>query len=222
MKIKLKSGLTIINPVNVLNEKFRQWPWEKYDGDPPSDPNRLTTYDIGRVYQLGARTRKSTYQELIQNHGSDISNILKSIPDIAIEDATLSSLRPKIIPLFNLALDVKGIKLAGATKLLSPFRPKLIPVLDSVIEQYYWYSTSIKNESQFRDLEAAYNASWGEYIVELMQLIKDDVEAAKDQIDNILHACSEKPYSTISRVRVVESLIWFYYARGYTFSKRHP
>lgn len=222
MKLKLKSGLTISNPVSALDEKFRQWPWEKYDGDPPANPNRLTIFDIGRVYQLGARTKKSTYQELIQTHGADISSILKDIPDIAIEDANLSSLRPQIIPLFNLVLDVKGIKLAGATKLLSPFRPKLIPVLDSVIAQYYWHSTSIQNEPQFRNLEAAYNVSWGEYVLELMQLIKEDVEAAKDQIDRILHACSEKPYSTISRIRVVESLIWFYYARGYTFSKRQP
>ena len=213
MQIKLKSGLVLDDPDKMLKEKFGQWSWRKYDGDRPSKPNTLTSDDIHRAHRLGSRTSQSAYERLLRDRGSAIRKILAEIRDVQLEDSDFPSVRPQLVQLFNAVLG-KGIGLAGATKLLSPFRPGLIPVLDSLVDCYYWYSTSIRDEKGFRKLESiARRSDDSEYIVELMWLMRADIQAARAQLDLLIRACSGAEYAAISRVRVVESLIWFYYAR---------
>jgi len=50
----------------------------------------------------------------------------------------------------------------------------------------------------------------------LLRLIKVDVDAARSEIDRVLAACSGHSFSKASRVRVLESLIWHFYARAGT------
>jgi hypothetical protein len=203
----------------MLRKKFTEWRWENYDGDRPSDPNRISINDIERVYQLGSRTPRQAYQSVLEKNSETISQHLKAIPQhLALEDdaLSLSDLRQDLEGLFDIFLQTKSIKLAGTTKLLSPFRPALIPVVDSIIEYYYWYATSIANERSFRKLERAFKESrpCGEYLFCLLELMRDDVRGARTEIDRVRHACGDQPYAKASRVRVVESLLWFYYARG--------
>lgn len=211
--VHLKSGLVLRDAAAMLVEKFRQWPWDKYDGDPPRDPNVIDPGpDVDRVYRLGARTPRSAYVNLINAHGAKLSDCLRSIPaDVELEDADLESIRKPIVELFD-AVSGKHLKMAGATKLLFPFRPRLLPVIDSVVDQYYWFATSIGDEPAFRRLAAI--EGWGEYIFELLRLMQADVDAARSEIDDVLAACSGHAFSKASRVRVLESLIWHYYARA--------
>jgi hypothetical protein len=212
MQIKLKSGLILNNPGEMLKAKFSQWPWKSYDGDHPLDPNSITTEDIHRVYKLGSRTREEAYKALLSKYGNEINAILKDIPNSPLEDIELAIIQDDLSKMFNLILNNKYIKLAGATKLLHPFRPSLIPVLDSVVARYYWYAISLSNEARFRLLKS--HSEWGNYILELMSLIKEDVMPIRSQIDQLLLEAKDEPYHKVSRIRVVESLIWFYYARG--------
>jgi hypothetical protein len=167
---------------------------------------------VDRVYQLGARTPRAAYEALLQSKGRQINRHLKGLPLTPLEDADLDAVKDHIVGVFDLVLGSKYIKLAGATKLLYPFRPALLAVLDSVVENYYWYATSIGDEASFRRLEAA--NTWGEYVLELLRLLREDVFAARKQIDDVLAANAGEDFAGASRVRVVESLIWAYYARG--------
>lgn len=211
--VHLKSGLVLRDAAGMLVEKFRQWPWDRYDGDPPRDLNVVDPGpDVDRVYRLGARTPRHAYVGLIQAQGAKLSACLRSIPShVALEDADLASLRQPIVELFD-TVCCKHLKMAGATKLLYPFRPSLLPVIDSVVDRYYWYATSINDEAAFRKLSAI--EGWGEYIFELLRLMQADVDAARSEIDQVLQACSGHAFSKASRVRVLESLIWHYYARA--------
>jgi len=216
--LRLPSGLFLRDAPKMLGKKFEQWPWENYDGVPVSDPNKIGNADIDRVYQLGARTPRDAYKQLLKERGEKIAECLCALPtgvELEAGESTVIALRDPLVRLFDLCLGAKHVKLAGATKLLSPFRPALIPVIDSVIENYYWFATSIRNENQFRKLQRAYKGSaWGEYVFLILQLMRDDVWSAKDQIDKVILACKGECYASASRVRIVESLIWFYYARG--------
>ena len=210
--IALQSGLVLTDAVSMLVEKFRQWPWERYDGNRPSDPNVVdAARDIDRVYQLGSRTPRAAYAELLRDHGKEITVCLRRIPaDVALEGANLSSVKDPIVRLFDIACGVKHVKMAGATKLLHPFRPKIIPVIDSVVENYYWYATSIRDEKAFRKLSTPSN---GDYVFAMLALMQTDLVAARSTIDQLLASCRQSPFATASRVRVLESLIWQYYAR---------
>ena len=216
--IQLRSGLLLKNAAGMLIKKFEQWPWKNYDGDRPRDPNVIDSQDIKRVYQLGSRTRGSAYVELLQTHGETLSLCLKAIPTkVALENEEFSSVKEPLVELFDVVLSAKYVKMAGATKLLYPFRPLLIPVIDSVVESYYWYATSIHEMKTFRKLEKAYrqrDRGYGEYVFEILCLMKNDLEGAREAIDKVLGACEDQDFARASRVRVLESLIWYYYARA--------
>lgn len=211
--VHLRSGLVLRDAAAMLVEKFRQWPWDRYDGDPPRDPNVVDPgRDVDRVYRLGARTPRSAYVSLIGARGADLSACLRRIPtDVALEDADLESLRAPLVELFD-AVSGKHLKMAGATKLLFPFRPLLLPVIDSVVDDYYWFATSIGDEPAFRRLGTTQGL--GNYIFELMRLMRADVDGARSELDAVRAACSSHAFSAASRVRVLESLIWHYYARA--------
>lgn len=95
-----------------------------------------------------------------------------------------------LVQLFDAALSVRGIKLAGATKLLSRLRPAFVPVIDSIVETYYWYATSIRDTHRFRQLEA--EESWGRYVFILLDLIRDDVRGSLPSIHAIQREAGAK------------------------------
>lgn len=216
-ELRFRSGLRVADPAGMLRAKFMQWPWENYDGDRPADLNHLTLADVKRANAgLAARSSYDGWRQLIDAKGAQIDGLLAKFPETPLEDVDLDVVREPLIGLFNL-VRVKNISISRATKVLFPFRPALLGVLDSVVENYYWYGTSITDEPRFRRLERA--ATWGVYAFELLALLREDVDAARDVIDAIRTAVAPEPYSKASRVRVVESLIWWYYQRQGALSR---
>lgn len=211
--LKLPSGLCIRDAVATLQAKFVEWPWEKYDGDPPCDPDMIVAADIDRANRL-ARADRKVYEPLMDKCGPTIRDLLARLPKAPLEEADFDAARAAIVELFDLFLGMKHVGLARATKLLYPFRPSFLAVMDSLLENYYWWATSIRDEARFRQLERAFRDSKGQYVFELLSLLRDDIRGAKDDIDSVIRGCSGLPYATVPRIRVVESLIWYYYARG--------
>jgi hypothetical protein len=217
--IHLASGFVLRDAAARLQAKYRLWPWEQYDGVPVAHPSRVTDADIDCTYRLGSRTPRYSYVDLVGKHGKAISKYLRAIPlDRALEDdhLDLARLRPTLVDLFNLMTSVPRIKLAAATKLLHRHRPGILAVIDSVVADYYWFATSIRDEAAFRRLERA--DSLGERIATYLELLREDVRGARRQIDRARAACAGFPFAHASRVRIVESLIWHYYAGGPTES----
>lgn len=219
IKIELFSGLKLNDAEFMIRKKFDKLPWPNYDGDIPSDSNHIdSNNDVGRIYKMGVRTSRDSIKEAINKSSSELDKYLREIPqNIAIEDCDLKKYREPIISLYRLLMQTDGIKLAVATKLIYPFRPFLLPVIDSILEEYYWYAISIRDEAAFRRLEEQYSISWESYAFEIILLIQRDVISVKEQVDLLLRACSNSDFSQCSRMRIVESLIWFYYQRAGQF-----
>ncbi|MBK8219210.1 MAG: hypothetical protein IPK71_36250 [Myxococcales bacterium] len=208
-ELHLRSGLRLADPTGMLRAKFAQWPWSKYDGDLPPDPDAVTAADVERANRLGARLSYAVWQRLVTAKGPAINALLVKLPKAALEDVDLDAIRGPLVGLFDLVVE-KDISISRATKILYPFRPALLAVLDSVVEYYYWYATSIADEARFRRLQ---RASWGEYAFELLALMRDDIVSARGALDAVRASVAGEPFANASRVRIVESLIWWYYAR---------
>jgi hypothetical protein len=193
----------------MLRDKFAQWPWSKYDADLPADPDVVTPADVERANRLGARLSYAVWKRLVGTKGPAINALLAQLPKAALEEVDLDAIRRPVVGLFDLVIE-KDISISRASKILYPFRPALLAVLDSVVEYYYWYATSIADEPRFRRLQ---QASWGEYVFELLALMRDDIVAARASLDAVRAAIAGEPFESASRVRIVESLIWWYYAR---------
>ncbi len=69
----------------------------------------------------------------------------------SLDDPSLdiAELKEPIVGLFDCLTSIEGVKLANATKMTHRHRPALLPVLDSLVLDYYWFSASIHNEELF-------------------------------------------------------------------------
>lgn len=209
--LHLRSGLRLPDATAMLRAKFAQWPWSKYDGDLPADMDQVTVADVERANRLGARLSYAAWKRLVARNGPAMNALLAELPKAALEDVDLDAIRSPLVGLIDLVTE-KDINISRATKILYPFRPALLAVLDSVVEYYYWYATSIADEVRFRRLQSV--TSKGAYAFELLALLRDDIVSARNALDAIRADIAGEPYASASRVRIVESVIWWYYARA--------
>jgi hypothetical protein len=221
IEIKLQSGLVIRGADQMLIKKFgkNEWPWDRYDRYRPKNPNVIDPgIDVDRVYQLGMRSPKKAYHGLLQDHGQEISACLRQIPtELTLEDVDLCAIRAPLIDLFDIVAGTPHVRIAGATKLLHPFRPLLLPVIDSYICDYYKYTAPISDEAAFKRLwTAEKKGDYGAEIFELMCLMQADVQGAAKQFAAVRAACRDNDFSAASNVRLLDSLIWYYFARRAT------
>ncbi len=212
VRLVLESGLVFDDAARLLREKFEAWPWEVYDGDPPRNPNRVSKRDLARPYKLGARTPKWAYAELLAKQGRAINRVLRRLPRAPIERLDLARWKPDVVELFGLAVR-KHVGLAGATKLLAPFRPSLIPIIDSWISDYYWWATSIGSPRKFHELRRLADRP-AEYAFAVLELMQVDVRGAAMALQRCRAAVGRVAWSGASNLRLVESLLWYYYARN--------
>jgi Family of unknown function (DUF6308) len=211
--IRLPSGLLLRDAAAMLRAKFRQWSWHRLDGIPLADPHVITDTDVDASFR-GARARTSinrvSYKAAFRKKQEQISGLLRSIPaDIGLEDADLNRLRAPIVGLYDSLMAMKGVKLANATKVTYRHRPRLLPIIDSALEYYYWYAISICNEDRWLQLRRV--VGWGDYAFALLSLFREDLCAVIGQVDQVREAVRDSPFASISRVRVLEALIWHYY-----------
>jgi hypothetical protein len=213
--IHLPSGLVLRDAATMAEAKFRQWPWAMYDGIPVADPDTITDMDVDISFSgMNARNnvKRDRYKEGVRAVQQAASHHLRQIPiDAVLEagDESLERLRQPLIGLFDCLTAVRGMKLANATKAVHRHRPHLIPVLDSWVRDYYWYAASLHHEELFRSFGAM---NWGEYAFALLQLIRADVVAVREKIDAVRQSAANQDYGAVSRARLLESLIWYYYA----------
>ena len=59
--IRLPSGLILRDAVGLLCVKFGQWPWGRFDGISPADPNTIMDADVDISFS-GARARSNVPQ----------------------------------------------------------------------------------------------------------------------------------------------------------------
>jgi len=213
INIQLPSGLLLRDAVAMLRAKFEQWPWDLLDGIPIVDANVISDEDVELSFS-GARARTSiprnAYMAALRKKQVDISGLLRSIPvDAILEDADLQLLRAPIVGLYDCLLALKGVQIANATKVTYRHRPALLPIIDSAVENYYWYATSIRDEDRWRQMRQVFGT--GEYAFVLLSLLRGDLREVISEIDRVRHAVRDMAFAGISRVRVLEALIWYYY-----------
>lgn len=212
--IRLPSGLLLRDAAAMLVAKFALWPWEVYDGVPLSDPDVITAEDVNASFQIGARTsvKHADYRTCIDGVRARLSGLLRTIPrNVRLEqpDLDLAAIRTPIIDLFDSMTAIPGMKLANASKIVHRHRPALLPILDSMIDRYYWFSVSLRDEPLFLRLQ---RMSWGEYAFTLIDQLRQDLLFIEPQLVEVRRAVANTTFAGASNLRLLESLIWYYYA----------
>jgi len=182
---------------------------------PISDPWVIDNEDVNIAFSgLGALTpvNLADYTRTVMSVRAESSRFLHDIPvEVSLDNANLdmSALREPIVGLLDCLTAIRGVKLVNATKTIHRHRPRLLPVLDSVIEKYYWFDASIRNKDLFLAFQ---HMTWGEYGYALIELIRGDLLLVSTQIDQLREAVRGTDFAGASSLRILESLIWYYYA----------
>lgn len=198
----------------MLAAKFGLWPWDRYDGLPLADPNAVSDADVDAAFNIRARNsvNRAEFRQRVADVRDELSVFLREIPvNTSLADAglDLAAIRPAVVGLLDRMTRVGGMKLANATKIVFRHRPRLLPILDSVVRDYYWFGISLRDEKLFLRIGTM---GWGDYAFVLMEAMRRDLLAVGDQLARVRTALSETSYAGISDLRMLESLVWYYYA----------
>jgi hypothetical protein len=206
--IRLQDGTEIQNCEQEIlrysNRRFEDRTdrsYRNYDRcEPPVIPDcSLVEHDIRVANKMQARMSSKVCQ-LVLNKRVKIESALKRIPpdcDLADDDVPWNHLTE----LFDATI-MKGVRLARATKILHKKRPRLIPILDSVIQKY---ASKMPHEASLDDDDA-------KRAIASCRVIKKDLQSNRQALQaiqsNLKGIAIDNKRIELSRVRILDILIW--------------
>jgi hypothetical protein len=198
----------------MLAANFGQWPWDRYDALPLADPDAVSDADVDAAFDIRARNNvnRAEFRQRVADVRDELGVFLREIPvNASLSDPglDLAAIRPAVVGLLDRMTRVGGMKLANATKIVFRHRPRLLPILDSVVRDYYGFSISLRDEELFLRIGTM---GWGDYAFVLMEEMRRDLLAVGDQLARVRTALSGTSYAGMSDLRMLESLVWYYYA----------
>jgi hypothetical protein len=160
-------------------------------GAPEGDaaPGSFGEPDLRRANRGGARISAAEVAAMLER--TQIELALRAIPPTA-------SLMRRRVPwvelerLFEAFSGIKGVGFSKMTKALHPKRPALIPMLDSVVQQYLGTPSA---------------HSFGERATELVRSYKQDLDRNRLALDELKRELASRGYS-LTEVRILDVLIW--------------
>lgn len=189
--VVLRNGHRVEDPVRVVLG-FLESGW-RLDLANPSRPTAFGAPDVKLANRYGARISAAETAAILERRRS----IERALRGIAADASLATSSVPWRVlrQLFDAFADLRGVGCSKMTKALHPKRPALIPMLDSVVQQYL----------EADDLGP--KAPFGERTLQFARGYKRDLDrnraalrTAKRQLAG--HGCP------LSEVRILDLLIW--------------
>ncbi len=201
--IHLPSGVSLQQPLEAL-KAFCLEEYAYYDGLPCLDVNRiepmdiLATIPVNGLYNANAKTVRRIHRGMAER--CDV--LLREIPeyaDLLIDDNAVKQLEV----LLHEAVQVLGVLVPVATKVLHRKRRNLIPMLDNVMIAHYLRAPSPNNlPAPTQNRKTA--ASMG---MRALAEFRDDLRAVSNDIRELQQALSREGYS-LTPVRILELIAW--------------
>jgi hypothetical protein len=160
------------------------------------EPGSFGEPDLRRANRGGARISAAEIGAILERQG-EIELALGAI-------APAAALTAHSVPwaglerLFESFGGLKGVGLSKMTKALHPKRPALIPMLDSVVQEY---------------LGPAARGGFGERATELVRAYKRDLDRNRGALREVRRELADRGYR-LTDVRILDVLIWSASAAG--------
>ena len=150
-------GERIEHAESVAENKFRECPWQFFDGVPDSFPEKLIWGDFAVTRVMNSGLRNGLIPDMKSVGLKKANDVLATIPRqmSLVELADDSDIYEKVKCLFE-ALRRDGVGLSRISKVLCRKRPELILMLDSVVTNFLWkiarrWKTGIGNPPRWFD-----------------------------------------------------------------------
>ena len=191
--VVLRNGVVVGDPLRAVVGLLKG-PWHFDVGD-PSRSAPFGEADLRLANQGGARISAAEIAAVLERHGAIERGLEAIAPDASLAGQTDSVPWLPLRQLFDAFADISGVGLSKMTKALYRKRPALIPMLDSVIQQYLGED----------DLGA--QAAFGERAVGLVRGYKRDLDRNRAAVGALQRELARRSYG-LTEVRILDLLIW--------------
>jgi len=157
-------------------------------------PGSFGELDLRAANRGGARISAAEIAAVLARR-AEIEAALRAIPPAASLTRREVSW-PELTRLFEAFGGIRGVGFSKMTKALHPKRPALIPMLDSVVQQY---------------LGAPSVESFGEDATELVRRYKQDLDRNRIPLRELRRELERRGYR-LTEVRILDLLIWSAFA----------
>ena len=188
--VGLRDGIEIADPLQVVLGYLDAWRFDV--GDVSAS---FAEADLRLANRGGARISAAEIAAILERRDS-IERALQAIaPHASLAGAARSVPWLPLGQLFDAFADIRGVGLSKATKALHPKRPALIPMLDSVVQQY------------LGDDDLGAQAPFGERALELVRGYKRDLDGNRAALRAVRQELARRGYA-LTEVRILDLLIW--------------
>lgn len=220
MKLNYFGVLEVRDAERIARGKFRECPWPHFDGVPDPVPNRVVAADVAVTIVMNSGTRANQIWPALERASAvHAERLLARIPTtMSLEDTTEQCDPVPWTDIDRLFTGMAGPKfrMSRVAKTLCRKRPRLIPMLDSVVWKFLnevhrgWRRGTRGGPAWFDD--ALWNR-WKEgqpspYI----RMIREDMRAQRDTLAAIRDFVVADPRSevpsTASLLRIYEAILW--------------
>jgi hypothetical protein len=190
--VVLRNGIDIEDPLTVVLGYIEAW---HLDAGEPSRPRSFSEADLRLANRGGARISAAEIAVVLERRRA-IERALRAIaPDTSLAAAASSVPWQALMQLFDAFADIRGVGFSKMTKTLHPKRPALIPMVDSVVQEY------------LRDDDLGAQAPFGERALALVRSYKRDLDRNRAAL-RAVHRELAKRKCGLSEVRILDLLIW--------------
>ena len=183
------------NPLELALEFLDTY--SSYEAEEASGPGSFDESDLRLANRGGARISAAEIAAILERR-EEIERALREIhPESSLAAATSSIAWLPLTRLFDAFGDIRGVGFSKMTKALHKKRPALIPMLDSVVQEYLTSD----------DPEAASAGTFGERATALVRSYKRDLDRNRSALRRIQRELASRGHR-VTEVRILDLLIW--------------
>jgi hypothetical protein len=190
--VVLRHGVGIEDPLRVVLG-FLKAPG-RFDVSDPSRPGSFGEPDLRLANRAGARISAAQIAAILERR-RPIERALRDIPPGASLSAEVNSVPwLPLRQLFGAFADIRGVGVSKMTKALYPKRPALIPMLDSMVQEY------------LRDDDLGAQASFAERTIGFVRGYQRDLDRNWAAVQAVRQDLTRRGYG-LTEVRILDLLI---------------
>jgi Family of unknown function (DUF6308) len=188
--VRLRNDVRIEDPLQIVLGYLEAWRFEVGDASASfAEP------DLRLANRGGARISAAEIAAVLERREAIERALLGIGPRATLAGAARSVPWQALRLLFDAFADIRGVGLSKTTKALHPKRPALIPMLDSVVQEY------------LTDDDPGAGSPFGERAVALVRGYKRDLDRNREALRAVRRELTRIGYD-LAEVRILDLLIW--------------
>jgi hypothetical protein len=193
--IILRGGIEVENPLELALEFLAAY--SGYEARDSTGPDSFDESDLRQANRGGARISAAEIAAILERRGEIEGSLRRIGPGASLMDPASSIPWIALTQLFDAFGNIRGVGFSKMTKALHRKRPALIPMLDSVVQEYLTRDDSATSLSE----------SFGARATALVRSYKRDLDRNRSALDELKRKLGTRDYR-LTEVRILDLLIW--------------